>query len=341
MKVTIKDIAKRVGVSHVTVSNALRDSGRMTEGTRQHIMEVAHELGYRPNTYAKATRTGLFNAAGLLMSTRHDRSHMSLGLLDGIQGELSENEMHLVVARLPDEKLTDEVKLPRILREWMTDGLLINYNNDVPEEMTRLIHEHALPSIWINADMESDCICPDDKSAGQLATEHLLSHGHRNIAYMRLPLPIVRSHEHHSVYRRYEGYQQAIYEAGLTPREMIGVPATRAGDAGMKDTRIDEIVQWLRRDDRPSAVVTYSSYSAQPLLYGATLLGIRVPEELAIITIEDRPVTSQGIAITTVGLNVEEIGRQAVRMLLRKIQSPKKPLTAELVPVKLIHGQTC
>jgi len=342
MKATIKDIAERTGVSHVTVSNALRRSGRMAEDTRRRILKTARELGYRPNTFAKATRMGRFSAAGLLMSTFHGRSHISFGLLDGIQSELAAHEMHLVMSRLPDEKLTSEAKLPRLLREWMTDGLLINYNIDVPEEMVRLIREHALPSIWINADMDSDCVCPDDAGAGRMATEQLLSHGHRRIAYLQYPTPTAHRKKHHSEQRRREGYEQAMQSVGLASgAELLDAAWTRPGDGfGEKDTRVEAAVRWLQRDGRPSAVVTYSSSVAQPLLHATALLGIRVPEELALITIEDMPVAAQGVPITTIDLNVEEMGRQAVRMLLQKIEAPTDPLAPTKVPVKLVAGQT-
>ncbi|HAU39095.1 MAG TPA: hypothetical protein DCX07_15450 [Phycisphaerales bacterium] len=341
MKATIKDIAERTGVSHVTVSNALRRSGRMAEDTRRRILKAANELGYRPNTFAKATRMGRFNAAGLLMSTFHGRSHISFGLIDGIQGELAAHEMHLVMSRLSDEKLTSEANLPRLLREWMTDGLLINYNIDIPEGMVRVIREHALPSIWINADMESDCVCPDDVGAGRLATEQLLSRGHRRIAYLQYPTPTAHRKKHHSEQRRREGYEQAMRSAGLTSEaEVLEATWTRPGDVFETDTRVEAAVQWLRRDVRPSAVVTYSSSVAQPLLHATALLGIRVPQELAILTVEDMPAAAQGVPITTIDLNVEEMGRQAVRMLLQKIEAPAEPLAPTRVSVKLVAGQT-
>src|SRR4051812_25654694 len=135
-RVTLQDIAAHVGVDRSTVSRVLSNKaaeGGISSDLAQRIFSKARELNYIPNTSARAVRMGRFNCAALLMSTDAGRSYLPSHMLDGIHDELAAEDMHLTVAKVPDEKLNNEDHVPKILRTLMADGVLINYTHHLPE----------------------------------------------------------------------------------------------------------------------------------------------------------------------------------------------------------------
>jgi DNA-binding LacI/PurR family transcriptional regulator len=199
-RVTVKDVAARAGVGHPSVSvvlNGAKSGMHVAPATRQRILEAAAELDYRPNTSARAMKTGRFGCIGLLTSTEPRRYGVQAELQHGIHDELATHDLNLMLVQAPDASLTDEAVVPRLLREWMVDGLLIGYNVCVPPQMAEIIHRHHIPSVWLNAEQEFDSVRPDDEGGTYAATQHLLQLGHRRIAYVSIARPI-----HYSVAAR-------------------------------------------------------------------------------------------------------------------------------------------
>ena len=118
---TLEEIAREAGVSRYTVSNVLRGRNKenwaCTVERAERIRGIAERLNYRPNAAAVATATGRFGAIGLLASRRHPDGVLLSTLLYSIRHHLTERELHLTLGDLPDESLTDEAYVPRILRE--------------------------------------------------------------------------------------------------------------------------------------------------------------------------------------------------------------------------------
>src|SRR4051812_13039083 len=229
MTITIKEIARRTGLSIPTVGNVLgRSANRYSAKTRERILQVAHELGYKPNASARAMRQGRFGCAALVLSRskQQTHSHIPTGLLDGLDDALAQHDMHLTVARLTDEELSSDDFLPKVLRESMADGMIVNYTHEIPQAMLELIHAHHAPAVWLNAKLAEDCVYPDDLGAAHAATKRLIELGHRRIAFVHFVAPNVfpepfehaRPKFHYSVADREAGYVSALREAGLKPQ---------------------------------------------------------------------------------------------------------------------------
>lgn len=330
---TQAELANMVGVSQVTVHRALTGSGPVKEETRKKVLKLARDHGYRLNTSASALRKGRFGNVALLQSTEPGRS--TFDGLRGIQDVLDSENILLTAARLPDDQLTHEGFVPRILREWCADGLLINYTHHIPERMVQLIAEYEVPSVWINSKLPADCVHFDDEQGGRLATESLIERGHRHIAFIDL------SHaedeldgSHYSAHDRRAGYEKAMGEAGLTGDVVRGhtrVPAaSRAAFAR----------EWLSRDSRPTAVLAYSDRSALPVLLAARELGIAVPSELSIMAFSHEPVDRAGVLVSSVQAGHGQLGAEAAEMLLTKLDSPRSALSPTRVPFSAPEGDT-
>ncbi len=338
MAVTIRDIAKAVGVSYQTAADVLGDSDlrreRYRKQTQELILRTAGKMGYRPNAAARAVTTGRFNNIALLLSTAGVRSYLPETLLDGILSELTPLQMHLSLARIDDRGLTDPLFMPRILREWSADGLLVDYTHDVPPQMTQLIEANELPAVWVNNHRENDAVYPDDQGAGELLTRHLISLGHTRVAYLCLihgrdVMPMM----HYSVGARIEGYERAMKKAKLKVHTVIP-------DRGIGGTDLDA---WLRaflaRKDAPTAVICESHRDASAAMIAAAALGLAVPRDLSVTGFSDGEWSVGGTVITTVRTDRARLGAAAVRMLIRKINQRLR-LPAERIACELAPGQS-
>ncbi|HEX8832739.1 MAG TPA: LacI family DNA-binding transcriptional regulator [Abditibacteriaceae bacterium] len=331
---TLEEVAREAGVSRYTVSNVLRGRNKenwaCTVERAERIRAIATRLNYRPNAAAVATATGRFGAVGLLASRQGPNGALLGTLLNSIRHHLTERELHLTLGDLPDESLTDEAYVPRILREWSVDGLLINYIAGIPDKMIELIGRYQIPSVWLNAKLESDCVYPDDFEAAQRACKYLLDMGHRRIAYVDY-----WNADHYSVADRRNGYLHAMRSARLKPqliRNEREVPETEW---------LDLSCEWLRSPDRPTAVIAYEADRALPVFCAALKLGLDVPRDLSILSFHDMEVMTVGVRLTTMEIPMVQSGSVAVEMVNEKISNPGLSLPARAIKANLIEGTSC
>ncbi len=334
MAITLKRIAEHCGLSLQTVGAVLSGQDHLFRPqTVARVRKAAAELGYRPNSAAKAMRTGRFNCVALVLSDDPWRSVLFRAQLTGIDHALTAAGMHLVHAIIPERDLRERGQVPKIIGELMADGLLINYNTGIPELLDQVITKHHLPAIWMNAKQPRDCVHLDDAGAGRAATEHLLQLGHRRIAYVDYSHDAVRPDHHYSVADRQVGYEHAMRAARLAPRVITSRHE-------MPTSQIPEHARaWLSEADRPTAVVSYSEREAEPIFYAATaLLGLRVPRDLSIVAIADEPADHTGVQLTTVILPRYDLGKVAAELLLERIAEPKRSLPATCLPIRIEPG---
>jgi LacI family transcriptional regulator len=339
----LKHIATKAGVSTNTVLRVLRGQNKEVWPSAirraEEIRELARSIGYLPNGSARAIRRGSFNCISLVLSTTQGRSHLPPDLFNAIHDELAANSIRLIVAKLTDERLTSRDAVPTILRDWACDGLLLNYTDHIPPAMVNLLGHYRIPSIWLNSRQSSDCVYYDDFGGGMTATQKLIELGHRNIAYLDF-VQERPEHNHYSRTDRLAGYVQAMKAARLTPFDVSrckGIPVEK---------RLDWTRELLTGPNRPTGIVCYDA--GDRVLYAAALAGLSVPKDLSIVTFSPRPPQPLargemfiGRDITTVRVPTDEAGRQAVRMLMKKIENPQKALQATVVRMELDAGETC
>lgn len=342
-KATAKDVALLAGVKQPTVSLALngaKSGTRISEATRQRIIQAAAELGYRPNSSARAMKSGRFGSVAVLTSINPARGHVQTPMLNGIHDELAANGQHLMLMKAPDESLTDECVMPRLLQEWTVDGLLVGLNQEVDDEaappprMVEIIERYHIPSIWLNVVRQSDCVRPDDEQGGYDATRYMLELGHRRIAYVGPPRR-ERHTNHYSQQHRREGYERAMREAGLVPQALLHDIDAR------RQLQLEVAHSWLAEPSRPTAMIFYTGVGAVMALQAAQMLGLRVPEELSLVAMDDMPAQHPLAVIDTFEIPFWQLGHLAVQQLLQKIQKPDEFLPPRTLPLTLVRGETC
>ncbi len=330
MRVTARDIAKESGVSQPTVSQILNGKGHLyREETRRRVFAAAEQLGYRPNTYARAMRSGRMGAIALLMSCRADRAVRQAGIQQGIHDELLRHDLLLTSANVSDEAFAeaevDRAALPRLLRECNADGLLVAYSHDLPPGMQAAIERDPMPAVWLNRKQEANAVHPDDRAGAETATAHLVALGHRDIAFLQLT-----TSSHYSATDRLAGYQAALAAARLKPQ------IVHLSDSEL--TWCPQVIAWLRQPQRPTAVVAASPLEAQTLIMACAHAGVRIPADLSVIALSESSLSHTGVDLTRVAVPFLELGASAVRMLLARIEQPGVPVPALALPMPLVAG---
>ncbi len=326
---TLKEISSITGVSSSIVSaclNGHEERRRIPGSTSDKVKKVAAELGYRPQAHAKLLRAGSRSGAiGLVQATGHRMNFLSHNCLRGMHEELLANDLPLISGTIPDDKLVSVESFPKILREWVADGLLINYLNRYPLEFIEILRKFRVPTIWMNVKHEVDCVHPDDFGGARTATESLLKLGHRRIAFLAFGNP-----SHYSYKDRLDGYLAALRSASSEP-EIVSLG--REGPKKLPSQNcIAAVRAWLSsRFDKPSAIIT--CYGEGDLVMAAALeMGIKVPEDLSIISFASVDADDPGILTSHMLIPFFELGRTSVRTLLEKMENPDSPIPAKTVP---------
>ncbi len=328
-RLTQHHLAAHLGVAQKTVSRVFTDPHLVSEAVRSKVLRAARELGYRPNTGARAMRTGRFESVVLVQSTERTASPMPERLIIGIDEELSQANISLVLARLPDDRLTSEDFVPKIARELLADGMLVNYDTNIPERLVDLIEQHQLPAVWINSRRADASVRPDDMRAGDEATAALIERGHRRILYVDFFVDHWRW-VHYSRKDRRAGYRVAMSRAGLshleaTPDEPLAEAAAFA--------------RAMLKLHQPTAVVAYGDNEASHVIVAALRAGLDVPRELSVVTFAAEPYIC-GMKVATWVVPQVEMGRIAARRLLSLMHQQKSDSGPVVLPLEAHFGVT-
>jgi len=316
----IDDIAAEAGVSSVTVSNIL--NGRNKENRpsaikrAEEIRAIAERIGYRPNAAARAVAMGRHGAIAILLSANLHRGHMFRRTLHELACA-GAGDQRVTMAALTDEILEDEARLSEALRRFSADGLIISYIFEMPSPLPGLLERFGIPAIWLNTRREVDCVYPEDLGAARSVTERLLELGHRRIAYVdQCP------NLHYSSADRLSGYEAAMNAAHLPPMRWLG-PALGETDWLSPGNWQSRTLSWF--DDTaetPTAAVCYDPGRASALYAAALRKGLRVPEDISIVTFDEAPYDAMGVTIATSLIPAREIGRRAIEELSLKMAEP-------------------
>ena len=332
-------IAARLNLSRATVTGVLNGRAaelRISEATQQRVLELARELGYRPNLAARAVRTGRYGNIALIQSELGQ--YLPPQLLSGVAHAIADKDMHLVVIQVPDVAIEEETFLPHTVHELSVDGVLINRHRGFSSTLLDRIHALRIPAIFLNVKRDVDCVYPDDRLGAQLATEYLLNLGHKRITYVDTEFS---GKTHYSKPDRQAGYEQAMSAGGrpsavhLLPRSWLGSEATG------EDQRVHSARQLLQRKDRPTAILAYELGESMAVVHAAFSLGIRIPQDLSIIHFHHQVDERYFIPMHTVSNVMREVGSAAISMLMEKIENPERVLPARIIPEELLEGASC
>ncbi len=316
---TIQDIARLAGVSKATVSRVLNHKPDVDPATRERVLRIVTEQGFVPS----AAATGLAGRSRMLGVLVPSLTWPFIPqIMRGVAEVIESSNYELVLYSLSHPKDRASL-LDRILATKLTSGLLAIFPGPAAEHVAALSHG-GYPVILIDDQTESKLarwVGVDNVSGGYLATRHLLELGHRRIGYIQGPLHYLCAQE------RYQGYCQALGEAGITPDPAL----FWQGDFEILSGRTcGEAILALPDGQRPTAVFASSDLMAYGLLAVAEEHGVRLPEDLAVIGFDDvPPPIHTRVALTTVRQPFYEMGQRGMQMLLDLVTQPRHIAAAD------------
>lgn len=326
---TIYDVASTAGVSISTVSRVLNDPQKVNEETRGAIMTAIEKLGYIPKAEARARALKETRRIGVL--TPFFTAPSFVQRLRGIATALAPSNYELVIytvdtlARL--HGYVDSLPLTRNL-----DGLIVmslNFDNTLA---ARLV-EHGLETVLIEYPQRLlSSVEIDDILGGSMAAEYLLKKGHRRLAFLGdTDLPEFGVHP---INHRLVGFRRTLLEAGIElPDGYI-----RLVPYDMETTR-QHTREMLNMAPPPTAIFAATDLQAMGVLKAARDLGLKVPDDLAVIGFDDLD-QADYIGLTTIRQHLDESGRIAVELLLSRLADPDRPVQHVHLPLTLIERIT-
>jgi LacI family transcriptional regulator len=306
---TLGDVAERAGVSRSVASRALNDddAARISVTTRNRIKAAARELNYVPDHTARALRAGRAGALALVVPDVGNAVFSEL--FAGVHAASAEEHVTVLLGQLEPHGAAGD-GLARIVGRGRVDGIILQR----PETMTDADLEGLLasrvPVVLFNSVLTHrlGSVILDDQRAARMAADHLLSLGHTRIGLIGGTL------QHDAARRREAGYREAMRAAG---RRIDGGWVTNTGWEAAPS--VDALAHVLESRRRPTAVVVASVNAAVGVAAAALRAGIRVPQDLSIVSIQDTWVARIAVpSLTVVRMPLQEAGWVAARMLLAR-----------------------
>jgi LacI family transcriptional regulator len=326
MAVTMKDIARELGLSVVTVSKVIRNHSDIGEETRQRVLKRIKELNYQPNMAARALVTGRTYSAGLIVPdlVHSFFAEVAIGLSDALRRK----NYSLLISSAEGDPDLERQEIKRLLSRRL-DALMIASTQTTVESF-RGIEEQKVPYVLIDRcflGTPANFVGVDDVAAGRLATEHLISVGCRRIAHIRGPAAST------SV-GRLEGYVQALARHEMSQCEEY-ILAGRSADVDSWVSGHEAMKKLLGLDPRPDGVFCYNDPIAVGVIDAVLEAGLRIPEDIAVIGCGnlhfDR---SLRVPLSSVDQQSRAIGERAGKLVLSLIEAkrPAQPKSILLEP---------
>ena len=326
---TIFDVAKSSGVSISTISRVINTPEKVNINTRQRVYEAIDRLGFVPQAEARARALRLSGRIGVI--TPFFTAPSFVQRLRGIAGSLSKENYDLVIYTV-DSNNRLQSYLTSLPLTGNLDGLVILSLPVVETDVNRLV-EHQLPTVLIEFPHPLlNSVEINDVEGGRIATEYLIKKGHQRIAFLGdTDLP---EYSIHPVSLRLKGFRQALKAANLE----IPIEFVRLAPYDQEQARI-VAKELLDTPNPPTAVFAATDYQALGVVKAARQLGVKIPDQLAVIGFDDLDMADYE-DLTTVRQHLDESGRIAIEILLAHIIDNTRPIQHVTLPLKVIERLT-
>ncbi|MCE4957346.1 LacI family DNA-binding transcriptional regulator [Macrococcoides caseolyticum] len=331
MAITVKDVAKKAGVATSTVSRVVNNHPSISEKTKKKVQKVMDELGYVPNIAARNLGKRTSNAIGIILPPLNSKERMAnpffLEIIEAITEEARSNHMTTAVAVAKHlDDLLEDVKVMHTQKQ--VGGFILAYAHQ-GDPVIAYLTENNIPFTLIGqpyAQHESmSYIDNDNQLLGQHATEYLINNGHRKILF------VTNTIKEGLYFERYFGYQKALMMHQLKPFESVSIIDVE-DYADFEDTLIQT---------KATAIVVLDDIFALRIMQLVQMFGYKVPDDISVISFNNSILsTLTHPYLTTLDIDVSQLGHEAVKMLIRQINGENTANTKIVVPHELIERET-
>lgn len=330
MAVTIRDVGARAGVSQATAARALGGYGHVSAAVHTRVKQAAVELGYVPNSVARALASGITHAVGLVVSDIENPFFSAVAR--GMSNVLDDSGHTLLLAN-SDEDLDRERVAIEALRARQVDSLVV-----VPSSASASPHLRAAaadaPLVLLDRTIPRlavDSVTVDNKGGARRAVEHLIEHGHRRIGLVSDEPDISTSAE------RLAGYRAALLGAGIAVDEHLISLGGPTPEEGYRAAR-----RVLEAPDRPTALFTANNFMTLGAMRAMRDLDLKVPRDLSLVGFDDLEWTTLvDPPLTVVAQPATELGEAAARRVLARLAGADGRPRRVRLETKLIIRASC
>ncbi len=324
--ITIKDIARELGISPSTVSRALKDHPDISQATRDAVNELAERWNYRPNPIALSLKSGSSKTIGVIIP---DVVHYFFStVISGIEDVAYQRDYNMILCQ-SNEMWEHEIKNIRTLLSSRVDGILASVAKTTTDYgHYRSILDKDIPLVFFDRaveELKTDSVVIDDETGAYKAVNHLLRTGKKHIVHLSGPpqLAIAR--------HRLEGYLRAMKEYRIIPS---GDDILRCDDIESAERMIPAM---LKRTPRPEAFFAVNDLTAAQTMMIIKRFGLRIPEDIAVVGFTNSQIaTLTDPGLTSVDQKGFEMGQEAARLLIDRIEKPRGPIQNKVIISELV-----
>lgn len=311
-RTTSRDIAARASVSQATVSRVLSGSTNVSPETRQRVLAVLEETGYRPDGVARAMITRRTGSVGVVVDDITNPFYPQL--LQALSAELSAADRRMLFW---NSSGAGEPGAVEAIRQRLVDGVIFTTATAGSEVLLEAIADGA-PAVLVNRyvrALESDTVVTDNTGGGRLVAEYLVGHGHRRVAVIAGPRGVSTATD------RTGGFVRALNRLDAPLDRSLRLQCAFTHAAGHEAAR-----RLLALDEPPSAIFCVNDVLAFGAIDAARAAGVRVPDDVWIIGFDDIDMASwEAFDLTTVRQPMLAMARAAVEILLARLEDPDAP----------------
>lgn len=312
---TIKDVAKRAGVAISTVSAVINKSAPVSDRTIARVERAIADIGYTPHAGAQSLRSGQSRVIGLILP---DIQNPHFAAVARVVETACLEAGYMAAVYSTSEDFDRETQILRMMRQQRVAGLMIIPTRSDADHGRRLLSKIHVSTVLLDSFVEGlpfDVVKLDNRAAGRIATEHLLELGHRRIAVTTGRDNIATGVD------RLDGFLDAHATYGVTVDRSLFLPGRFNQELAHQST-----LAVMRRDDRPSAVLALSNMMALGVYYALHELGLDVPGDVSVVSIDDFDFAAiMNPPPTVVAAPVRAMAERGIRILLEEIAGKGKP----------------
>jgi len=327
---TIYDVAKLAGVSISTISRVMNAPNKVNKTTRAKVFEAIDALGFVPKAEARARALQRSGRIGVL--TPFFTAPSFVQRLRGVASSLSKSNFELVIYPVDS---VDHLQgyISSIPVTGNLDGLII-MSLSLGDNDAQRLHDSKMETVLIEySHPQLNSIVIDDVHGGRMVAEYLIKKGHQQIAFLGDIEP-PEKYAIHPVKSRLNGFSQVLDNAGipLSKEYIRSTPYTQEHSR-------KAAYELMTLPNPPTAIFAASDIQAMGIMKVSRQLGIKIPEQLAIVGFDDIDV-AELVDLTTVRQHLDESGKLAVEILLARLADPSRPLQHMHLPLSLVERLT-
>jgi DNA-binding LacI/PurR family transcriptional regulator len=331
---TLKDVAKKSGVSLGTTSAVINNNSWVRESTRQRVLKAIEELNYKPNQSARNLRLRKTHTIGLIVPDITNPFFPQI-----IRSIDTSIRKHGYLAILCDSNEDFEIGLDNFitLLDKQVDGIifiggvvreqeLAKYLKDIKTKIVVIEKEYEIPEI--------DIVCVNARMGGYDATKHLLNLGYETVGAITGPLT---NENYRASFGRYKGYQLALSENNISLDPSLVKESDFTYHGGYLAMR-----EFFKDSVQIRAIFAFNDLMALGAMEAIKEKGLRIPEDIAVVGYDDIPEASYSSpALTTVQLPKKQLGETAVEILMDKMRNKEDMPVKRVFQTKLIIRNSC